>query len=176
MTLSKIISTTIEKGRLIVKILGLGNDDIKTVFNVTPFGIDSRVFKNYRGIYSDTGVKGEKVLLGIIYDNTLTEDGEMRLYSVNAAGDEVFSLHLKNTGNLELGGDADNLVRYSVLKAQFDELNNKFNDLVTAFNQHMHATAGTGAPSIPTPIPDIIPALESTADITNSKINNLLTT
>jgi len=39
----------------------------------------------------------------------------------------------------------------------------------------MHATAATGAPSTPTPIPSIIPAEESDADITGAKINNILT-
>lgn len=33
----------------------------------------------------------------------------------------------------------------------------ELNKLVTAFNAHMHPTAGTGAPSPPTPVPGMIP-------------------
>jgi len=49
----------------------------------------------------------------------------------------------------------------------------KLNNLENAFNAHMHATAAVGPPSIPTPIPDVIP-LTSTVleEIENTKIKH----
>ncbi|MDD5013672.1 MAG: hypothetical protein PHW73_01040 [Atribacterota bacterium] len=175
MIIIKIISTAIEKGKLIVKVLGLGSKDIKSIYNILPFGIDSNPSKDYRAIYADTGVNGEKILLGIIYTKVIAEVGEMRLYSEDNNGDEVFSLHLKKDGTCEIGGNADNAVRYTKLKKGFDKLLEDHNKLLDAFNQHMHPTAGTGAPSPPTAVPDLIPAIVSQADISESKIDNIKT-
>jgi hypothetical protein len=66
-------------------------------------------------------------------------------------------------------------VRYAKLKKGFDQLLEDHNKLADAFNQHMHATAAPGAPSIPTPVTNLIPAVASEADITESKINNIKT-
>lgn len=47
----------------------------------------------------------------------------------------------------------------------------KLNNLENAFNAHMHATAATGLPSIPTVIPGQIPIVPTVAaDIKNTKI------
>jgi hypothetical protein len=175
MIISKVISTTIEKGKLIVKVLGLGSKDVKSIYNALPFGIDSNPSKDYRAIYADTGVNGEKTLIGIIYTKAVAAVGEMRLYSEDSDSNEVFSLHLKNNGTCEIGGNNDNAVRYAKLKKGFDQLLEDHNKLADAFNQHMHATAAPGAPSIPTPVTNLIPAVASEADITESKINNIKT-
>ena len=175
MILSKIISTAVEKGMLIVKILASGSKDVKTVFNILPFGIDSNPVADYRAIYTDTAIDGEKILIGVINRNVLSGAGETRIYSTDQNGVESVAIKLTSAGNIEIGGNTDHAVKYSALETQFNELNDKFNALVSAFNQHMHATAATGAPSTPTPIPSIIPAEESDADITGAKINNILT-
>jgi len=175
MILSKIISTSIEKSRLIVKILGLGAKDVKTVYNLLPFGLDSRPVKGMRGIYTDTSIKGEKFLAGILFEDVSVNEGETRLFSLNSDGVEQFYILLTNDGNCELGGDSDNLSRHSVLETQIHQLRDDLNDLVTAFNQHVHPTAAPGSPSPPTSIPDIIPAIESGIDITTAKIENLKT-
>lgn len=175
MILSKVISSTIEKGRLIIKVLGLGTSDIKTVYNLMPFGLDSRPVKNMRGIYSNTGIKGEKVLVGFIFNNVTVDEGETKIFSTNTSGVEQFTILLKNDGNCELGGNTDNLSRHSVLQTQIHQLRDDFNDLVTAFNSHVHPTAAIGSPSTPTPIPDVIPASSSIIDITTAKIDNVKT-
>jgi hypothetical protein len=175
MIISKIISTAIDKGRIIVKILGSGSKDIKTVFQLSQFGIESRPIKNYRCVYADTGVKGEKVLLGLILNNATINEGETKIYSVDANGVEQIAIKTTNTGNIELGGDTDNLSRHSILESQIHQLRDDYNNLVAAFNQHMHATAAVGSPSIPTPIPDLIPAVDSEIDISTAKIDNILT-
>lgn len=175
MIISKIISTAIEKGRLIVKILGSGSKDIKTVFQLSQFGIETRPIKNYRCVYADTGVKGEKVLLGLILNNATINEGETKIYSVDSNGVEQIAIKMTNTGNIELGGNSDNLSRHSVLETQVHQLRDDFNDLVLAFNQHVHPTAAVGSPSPPTLVPDVIPATESEINISTAKINNVLT-
>lgn len=175
MILSKIISTAIEKGRLIIKILGLGNNDIQTVYNISTFGIDSRPIKNMRGIYSNTKIKGKNILIGVIFDNITTDEGETKIYSLDSNGSEQFYILLKNDGNCEIGGSSDNLSRHSILESQIHKLRDDFNNLVTAFNQHVHPTAALGSPSIPNPIPNKIPVSNSNIDITNAKIDNIKT-
>ena len=93
MILSKVISTTIEKGRLIVKILGFGSSDFKTPYNISPFGIDSNVTKGYRAIYADTENDGEKVLVGVLMKNAIAQVSETRLYSEDSNGLSTRHLH-----------------------------------------------------------------------------------
>jgi hypothetical protein len=62
------------------------------------------------------------------------------------------------------GGGNDGLVLVNALIT-------KLNNLENAFNAHMHATAATGPPSIPTPIPGSIPIVTTVkADLENTKI------
>lgn len=71
---------------------------------------------------------------------------------------------LTAAGELHLGGL--NPAEFVALATKSDNrmsaLETKVNDLITAFNAHMHATAGTGAPSPPTPVPGSIPAVALT--------------
>ncbi len=163
MTIAKIISTAIYKGRLIVKVLGLGKSDVKTVYQILPFGIDCNPTKNYRAIYADTTVKGEKVLIGVVNNDILTEAGELRLHSENSNGGEAIYLHLKSNGNFEINGNSDNLVRYL-------KLNEGLSDMVTKINTELGkiqlAIAGIGGAYTKTNV---------SVDISDAKINELLT-
>ncbi len=173
--ISKIISTALVKGKLIIKVLRLGEKDVQTVNYSVPFGIDSNPNLEYRAIYAKTGEKGANILLGIINENVLASFGEIRIFSNDLDGNEITQIHLTNEGIIKIGGEDDNMVRYSKLEEAYNELNDKFNDLVSAFNQHVHPTAAPGAPSPPTPVPSVIPATPSTGDITPSKIDEILT-
>lgn len=175
MTISKILSSIIENGKLIIKILASGSSDVKTAFNISPFGIDSNPTKDYRAIYANTEVKGEKVLLGIFNENVLTDIGEIRIYSEDSPKNQSFYIHLKNDGTCEIGGDSNFMVRFNELETGFNELKDDHNSLVTAFNSHVHPTAAVGPPSVPTPVPGTIPVSSSDANITNAKIDNILT-
>lgn len=115
MRITKIISTAIVKSRLIIKVLGLGSKDIQTVYNITPFGIDSNPVSGLRAIWARTESMEDRILLGVLFEHAIAATGEIRLYSTNENGTIVFSLHLKNDGTCEFGGNADNLVRYSKL-------------------------------------------------------------
>jgi hypothetical protein len=75
---------------------------------------------------------------------------------------------------MEIGGNTNFMARFSELKVGFDQLKSDHNDLVNAFNTHVHATAGTGPPSTPTPATGI-PASASTASIDDAKIDEIKT-
>lgn len=190
MKLTKIISTAIEKSKLIIKILGFGSADIQTVFYVQPFGIDGNPVPGYRAIFADTASREDKILIGVIFENAITDIGELRLHSEDADGNEKASLHLKNTGEvemiananatlilkddgiIEINGNADFMARFSELKNGFDQLKQDFNNLITAYNAHVHpgVTAG-GASTLVTPSQ----GTSSTASIDDSKIDNVKT-
>lgn len=175
-TVVKMISNSYDSlGRLISKFQRMGKADIQEVITVGPFGVDSRAIKDMVAIHAQTGVSGESVVIGFINKDCIAAIGENRIFSTDENGVLSTYIHLKNDQTMEVGGNTDFMVRYSELENAFNELKNDHNDLVTAFNSHMHATAATGPPSIPTPIPSSIPATPSTADITGAKIEEIKT-
>jgi len=175
MILSKVISTEIGKlSSRIVKILVKGRSDVRTAREAAPYGIDSNPISGMRAIYSATEVAGKAVIIGYLNDQQIADAGEFRIYSTDAEGNLKIYTWLKNDGTIELGGSAKNLARFQELQQGFDQLKQDHNDLVDAFNTHMHPTAGTGPPSIPTPGTGI-PAQPSTASIDAAKIDEIKT-
>jgi hypothetical protein len=175
MQLVKVISTEVGKAtERIVKALRFGSKDTQTMDQVAPFGVDANPIKDMVAVYAPTSEKGETVVIGYINKNQVAGPGEHRLFSVDANGEVKFFIWLKSDGTLQIGGDTKNLVRYQELESAFNSLKQSHNELVNAFNTHMHATAGTGPPSIPTPGSGI-PAQPADADITPAKIEEIKT-
>lgn len=169
------ISTELRQlGKRVVKFLRYGLKDFQTADQISPFGIDSNPIAKMTAIYGKTSNNGSTVIIGYMNPNMLSDVGELRLFSTNAQGSLKMHIWLKNDGTAEFGGDANNLTRYQDLETAFNELKGDFNGLVQAFNTHMHATAATGPPSIPTPGSGI-PAMPSNADISPAKIEELKT-
>jgi hypothetical protein len=176
MNFTTVISTTFDSlNRLKVKFLRMGKSDVQECLESSAYGTDSNPVKDMVAIYTPTGENGKNVIIGYINKNRLAEIGEHRIFSTNDQGVLSTYIWLKNDETMEIGGDADFMVRYSVLESAFNDLKGTVNDLVSAFNSHMHATAATGPPSIPTPIPSSIPAIPSTADISGAKIDEIKT-
>ena len=175
MNFVKIISTELDKiSRRVIKFLRYGKGDVQTAHQVAPHGIDSNPVKDMVAIFGETGQKGETVIVGYLNKNVLAAAGETRIYATDADGALKIYAWLKNDGTMELGGNAKHLARFEELKTGFDQIKTDLNNLITAFNAHMHATAGTGPPSPPTPGAGI-PATASTASIDSSKINEIKT-
>jgi hypothetical protein len=182
MQLTKIISTEIDSlTRRVIKFLRYGLKDTRTAEQIGPYGVDSNPIKDMVAVYTLTGTKGEAVIIGYINKNAIADVGENRIFSTDANGEVKATIHLKNTGvtqmtgtSWEIGGDAKNLVKFQELETAFNSLKQSHNDLVSAFNAHMHPTAGTGAPSPPTPGAGI-PAQPATANISGAKIDNIKT-
>ncbi len=170
-TITTVKSTSIEDGVRIVKVLRYGKDDVQEAEQVAPFGIDSNPIKNMSAIYADTAVKGEPVLIGYINEKQLAKVGETRLFSTDEKGNLKTYLWLKNDGTIEIGGNSDNMVRYSKMAEAFEQLRSDFNAFVNLFNSHIH-TGGTISGSTGT---TATPGSGSTADITESKIDEIKT-
>lgn len=163
MRITNIISTAITKGRLIIKVLGLGSKDVQTVYNIAPFGVDSNPSKNYRGIWARTENAEDRILLGILFERVLSQAGELRLYAENSSGSEVFSLHLKNNGTAEIGGNVDNAVRFQKLD---DGIKSMVSDLNTELGKIQSAITGLGGTYAKSDV---------ALDISAAKINNIKT-
>lgn len=162
MILSRVKSTFFERTRRIVKALIYGKDDVKTGFEVAPFGTDSNPIAGMVAVYAETSEKGNQVIVGYLNENQLAGTGEHRIYSTDSDGQLKFHIWLKSDGTCEIGGNAKHLARFEELKTGFDQLKSDFN----AFLTHVHGAPG----SPPTP-----PAVPSTASIDAAKVNELKT-
>jgi hypothetical protein len=176
MNIVKIISTSFDElGRLLPKFQRMGLNDVQETVSSAPHGIDSNPVKDMIAIYSPTSVKGEAVVIGYLNKDCISDIGETRVFSTDENGELQTYIHLKNDGDIHFGGDTGNLTRFQELESGFNQLKSDFNSLVSAFNSHVHATAATGPPSPPTPVPSVIPAITSSASIVNAKIDEFKT-
>lgn len=131
---AKVVSTEFNKVKnLVVKFARYGKLDARTAEDVSSYGIDSNPVKDMVAIYAESGVSGETVIIGYINKNRLAQVGETRLFSTDANGNLKTSIWLKNDGNIELGGNTDNLLRFSKTKEVLDELKNDITTLKNIF-------------------------------------------
>lgn len=178
LNLVKVISTRIVDGKSrFVKFLRYGKSDIQESVEAVAFGIDSNAPEDIIAVYAPTGEKGKTVIIGYLNVLQEAEPGEFRNYSVDAAGALAFYTWLKADGTMEIGGNVDNMVRYSALETAFNQLKTDFDALVNTYNAHTHITTATvGA----TPTPGVIAPTTSTgaptsADISPAKIEEIKT-
>ena len=160
-----------------IKVLRFGKYDVKTADPCLPHGIDSKPVKEDLAVHSETMNNRETVILGYIKKFDNTQEGETRIYATDQDGIEVFDIYLKNDGTCELGGNVDNMVRYSKLAIAFNQLKSEFNALVSVFNAHVHTVQALPNPA-PVYIPTITtatPGTPSTADISPAKIDEIKT-
>jgi hypothetical protein len=150
----------------------MGGSDVKTVFNILPFGIDSNPPEGYRAIYADTGINGEKILLGVLNENVQAEVGGLRIFSIDSSGNEATSIYLRANGDIELGGNTNYMTKFTELKSGFDELKGDFNTHVQNYNSHVHpgVTAGSASTAVTVTISE-----ETEASIDLAKIDNIKT-
>lgn len=173
MIVSKVLSSIVNGIRQI-KVACMGLKDARTATQLAPFGVDSQPLPNIRVVYANTTKAGNSFIIGCVNINNQAQDGEFRAYSLDSNGDLATYIWLHNVtgpGQIEIGGTADNAVGYNNLATQFNELKTKVNNLVNAFNSHVHASSG----ATPTPVPGLIPATPSSADITQAKKEEIKT-
>ena len=164
--LTTFISAAIEDGYRIIKVLRLGKNDAQTANEASPHGIDSNPVKDMVAVFSETLDQGQPVIVGYINENRLAQPGELRTYSTDDKGNEKFYTWLKSDGSFEIGGDQDNMVRFSKLQEGYDQLKQDFNTLVQTFNAHVHPANGS---------PTGTQAQPSTATIAGAKIDEVKT-
>jgi hypothetical protein len=118
MNLVKVYSTSVDNlKRTIVKFLRYGKSDVQTSMQAAPYGIDHNPIKDMIAIYGETAKNGDTVIVGYINKNAKAGEGELRLFSTDANGTEKMYLWLKANGTMELGGSADNVVKYTPLNS-----------------------------------------------------------
>ncbi len=162
LTTVRTISSRVVNAVRQITFLRFGLNDVQETEVIQPYGTDANPIKGMVAIYAQTSVQGEPVIIGYINKNQLAEPGEHRTFSTDANGNVKTFIWLKNDGKIQLGGDADNAVRFSKLEDGFNALKADFNTFLT----HVHG--GSGSP--PTP-----PQTPSTASISDAKINEILT-
>lgn len=172
MQLTRVISTQLDDlSRRLVKVLRFGRSDVQTPFQALPHGIDSNPVKDWLAVYSETTEKGKPVIIGYINPDQLAEVGGTRIYSTDSGGAVQFAIYLRADGTCEVGGDTDNMVRYSELETAFNTLRDDFNNFVNlTYNLHQHPTAAVGLPSPPS-----VTGQQSQADISGAKIDEVKT-
>lgn len=81
-----------------------------------------------------------------------------------------------NGDEVKLMDGTDFAVQYTALKSAFDTLKTDVNNLITAYNSHIHITTATvGATAVPGVIsPTVSTGISSTADMSGSKIDKVL--
>lgn len=96
-----------------IKSLVFGRSDSRIAPQIAPYGIDSKPVINETSVYCVTDNNSKSVTLGYIIKSDKTESGETRIYASDKEGNESFYIYMKNDGTCEIGGNADNLVKWT---------------------------------------------------------------
>lgn len=176
MYLVNVISNAIEEGLRKIKVRRLGNFDIQTPRQATPFGIDSAPMDKMVAVYCETNKKGKPVILGYLNKSLLAANGEIRVFAIKSDGTLSTSIWLKNDGTMEIGGNANHMARFEELKEGYDQLKTDLNDMKSKWNAFVAAYV-PGSPSV-TGLPATLAGQDSpasTASIDAAKIDEIKT-
>ncbi len=148
-SLVKVVSTLIEGGRRIVKVLRLGKQDVQTPIQAGPFGSDVNPPADIRAVYLRTGSKGDTFVVGFINIEQLAEVGENRQFATDEDGNLIFETRMRNDGTFEIGGSVDNLIRFQSLDNEMQTLSTNIN---TELAKIATAIGGVGGAYVVSPI------------------------
>lgn len=168
MIFTKVISTAVEKGVRIAKVLAFGKNDTRTAPEASPYGIDSNPIAGMQAIYGATAANGAVVILGYINTQQLAKTGEFRIYSTDSGGAEKTRIWLHADGSIDLGGtgsasNTKHATQYEALNTQLQSQISKINTELTKI-----ATGITGVGGVYTPTPISV-------DFSSAKLNNIKT-
>lgn len=94
--------------------------------------------------------------------------GEVVTYSRDGDGNVVASVKCHGDGRVTINGGGRSLATFKDLKAGVDQLINDLNDLITAYNSHVHITTATvGA----TPTPGVLSPIATSAKSSTASID-----
>jgi ribosomal protein S11 len=157
-----------------VKLLVGGKSDVRTAPQSLPFGIDSKPIEGQIGVYIRAEDRSKSAVLGYIRESDITTAGETRIYATDSEGVTVFDVILKANGTCELGGNTDNLVRYSDLKTNYDKTKAVVDAILQAINVPVNEP-GNGAPSAFQAAMLAATTGKTTGDISGAKITEIKT-
>lgn len=167
---STVIKATIESGIRKIQLYLNNRTDIREVTELAPAGVDASPIKDDIAVYAETATSGKSLSLGIINKKQKAAPGEIRLYAVDASGNEVFNVWLKGDGSI-LVGDSTNPAAYINFLVKHTQLNTSLQTLATGINNNLTAiAAGLNAivPGSYVPVPVSI-------DITSAKTSKIKT-
>lgn len=165
-----VIKATIESGIRKIQMFFNNRSDIREVTELAPPGVDASPVKDAVAVYAETATSGKSISLGVINKKQKAAPGEIRLYAVDAGGNEVFNVWLKKDGTL-LMGDSTNPLAYINFLVKHTQLNASLQTQATGINANLTAIAAAINAIVPgsyTPIP-------VTIDITSAKTSKIKT-
>lgn len=143
-SLSKVKSSLLSKGLRILKVFEFG---AKTGNECMPFGEDSNPLKEMTAVLVNTKDKGTPIIIGYINRNQISQIGEKRIYSLKTDGSLSSYIWLKNNETIELGGNADNLVRFNSLKSGIDTKDDLINQELAKISLAISSVGGAYTPA-----------------------------
>lgn len=177
----------------LIKVERYGPTDILEMDEMTLWGYDGNVPTKVPGVMLETAADDPRVI-GYILKVRKARKGEVRIYATDKDQVEKNYIWLRDDNTIEVGGDSDNMVRYSKLEEAFNELKADFNNLVakhnvlkddfnalvTNYNDHQHTCGAPGAITtagvpIASGVSSTATGSTSAADITPAKINEIKT-
>jgi len=162
--IAEVVSSKIEDGQRLIKIIVMGKDDVHEIHQVTPFGIDSNPIKGSKALHVQTLQMGESVVAGTINEATDLAPGEIRIFSTDEDGVEQAHVTIRTDGTIEIGGTAHNMVRYTPLNAGIQQ-----------FKADVNVQFGLIAAVLNGLLPGSYVAPVLTVDISGSKIDEVKT-
>lgn len=176
MKIGRFISAVIENGFRFVTFYGTSRSDVLKKIQYTPFGFDSVPTKDTPLVFEESGIRGKGGVLGYAKVVDELNEGDSAMYATDAEGNIVGKLIMLNDGTFKIGGDTDNMVRFTKLEEGFNDLRSDLNSLIgkwntfcTSYVPGSPATVGLPATLSPSKL------LESTAEISGAKINEIKT-
>lgn len=146
--LVKIFSSSFDSAnRRVLKFLRLGKSDVQTSLEAMPFGVDSSPIKDMRAIYAETSNDGKAVIIGYLNKNQLAQDGETRLFSIDANGNLKSELWLKKDGTIWFNGSGDFLTKWNPLNQAMSTLASNINTELGKIATGITAGGGSYTPS-----------------------------
>lgn len=145
-------------------------DDVQTIELMNKAGVNSNPVDDARVFIAQAG-SAFKIALAV--DDGIEPDaarGDYEIYSSDGNGIKKASARCNADGILVLNFGTDYAVRFSELKAAFDEFKADVNDNVDKFKIHIHNDSLGG----PTTSPTSAPQSKTTADIDPAKIDDIM--
>lgn len=148
-----------------------GNNVISPELYTSP-GIDSAPMDgDYVATSSAPGNSGQSAV-GTIdpVNGGVAGKGEIRVYARDEDGNTIVAIYLKKNGEILIGGDSDNMVRFSSMKTGFDTLKQECQSNFTAIAAAITTVAGLLVP--PVTAPPYVP-VPLTATVDAAKIDEI---
>ena len=147
---TKVISVSIDRfKRQTAKVLRFGNSDAKEQKVALPFGVDSAPIKDLIAVHAETSVRGKSVIIGYLNKQAIAGAGESRIFATDSSGNLANDIYIKNNGDILVGGQTDNFVKFTALNSSLQLMIIAIN---AEFTKVSAAIANLGGAYTPTPI------------------------